>query len=178
VSRRHKSRSSGEPTNFALAEPAAFDDARALALEIARGTPARGFDAMSAGLVLIPGETVFRCVGAWLAAQVGASWAPPNWAQAVVTDQRLLCKCDDGRLLSLFWAEVSGLQIVLEQQRLALNYGDHAPIAFIGIQTAVLAVAAVAGVYGAPSLLTHPALSPLRYRVSVVDGLGNCDGRS
>ena len=167
---RRRARNSGEPESSAAAQAAAFDDARALALEMGRGIPSRHFDAMGAGLVLGRGETAYRWVGAWLAAQDRGCWAPPNWAQALITDERLLCRCDDGRLLSLPWAEVTGLQIVLDQQRLVINYGGEPPIAFMGVETAVLAVAAVAGVYGLPSLLTHPALSPLRHPSS---GSGN-----
>lgn len=174
---RRRASNPSDPESPVAARAAAFDDARALALEMGRGTPARYFDAMRAGLVLTHGETAYRSVDAWLAARDGGCWARPNWVQALVTDQRLLCRCDDGRLLSMPWTEVTGLQIVLDQQHLIVNYGDHAPIAFMGVQTVVLAVAAVAGVYGPASLLTHPALSCLRHRVSVVADLGHCDRR-
>jgi hypothetical protein len=153
---------SGEPAIAAAAQAAAFDDARALALEMGRGNPSRYFDVVGAGLVLAIDETAYRWVGAWLAAQDGGCWAPPNWAQALITDERLLCRCDDGRLLSLPWAEVTGLQMVLDQQRLFMNYRGEPAIAFMGVETAVLAVAAVASVYGLPSLLNHPDLSRLR----------------
>ena len=167
---------SSEPENTVAAQAAAFDDARALALELGRGIPARHFDAMREGLVMGRSEVAYRRVGAWLAAHDGGCWAPPNWAQALITDERLLCRCDDGRLLSLPWSEMAGLQIVLDQQRLVINYGGEPPIAFMGVETVVLAVAAVAAVYGLPSLLTHPALASLRHAVSVVAEQGNCDG--
>jgi hypothetical protein len=115
VRNRRRARGPGEPAIGAAAQ-AAFEDARALALEMGRGTPARHFDAMSAGLVLTHGESAYRCVGAWLAAQDNGCWAPPNRAQVLITDQRLICRCDDGRVLSLLWAEVAGLQIVLDRR--------------------------------------------------------------
>jgi hypothetical protein len=79
------------------------------------------------------------------------------------TDRRLLCRCDDGRLLALLWAEVCGLQIALDQQRLLVSYGDEPPILFMGFDSAALTVAAVAGVYGLQSLWTHPELSTVRF---------------
>ena len=167
--RRRKARNLGERAGSASARAAAFDDARALAVELSRGIPSRHFNAMSAGLVLAPGETAYRWVGVWFAAQDCGGWAPSNWAQVLITDERLLCRCDDGRLLSLPWVEVTGLEIVLDQQCLVINYGGEPPIAFMGVETVFLAVAAVAGAYGLPSLLTHRALSPLR-RVDVVVG--------
>jgi hypothetical protein len=163
VRSRRRARSFSEPeSSVAAAQAAAFDDARALALEMGRGVPALHFDATRAGLVLGRSETAYRWVGAWIAAQDGRCWAPPNWAQALITDERLLCRCDDGRLLSLPWADVTGLQIGLDQQCIVINYGGEPPIAFRGAETVVLAVAAVAGTYGLQSLLTHPGLSPLR----------------
>ena len=146
----------------AVAGAAALDDARALAVELSRGVASLEFDAVSAGLILFPGETVYRCIGAWLTTMDRGSWAPPNWAEILITDRRLICRCDDARLLSLSWTDVTGLQIALSEQRLIVNYGDDPPIAFMGAATAVLAVGAVAGVYGLPSLLTHPSLSSLR----------------
>jgi hypothetical protein len=144
VRRRRKARNLGEPQRTAAARAAAFDDARALAVEITRGVPSRHFDAMSAGLVLVPGEQAYRWVGAWLMVQYAGSWAAPSWTQIVVTDQRLLCRFADGRLVSLRWCQLTGVRISLEQQHLVLNYGDHSPIAVMGIQTPVLAVAAIA----------------------------------
>jgi hypothetical protein len=161
-----------------VARAAAFDDARALAVEISRGVPSLHFDAMSAGLVLSPEDSPYRWVGAWLAVQDAGSWATPSWTQILITDQRLLCCLDGGRLLALRWPEVTAVQIALDQHRLLLNYRDHSPIAFMGGAVVVLAVATVAGVYGAPGLLTHPALSSLRHRVSGVAGQGNYDGRA
>ena len=117
---------------------------------------------MRAGLVLLPSETAYRWVQAWIMAQHDGCWAPPSWAQILVTDQRLLCRCGDGRLFSLYWSEVAGIKIALDRESIILNYGDQPPIALFGVETAVVAVAAVATLYGAPSLLTHPALTALR----------------
>ena len=157
-----KIRRLGEQASIAQARAAAYDEARALAVELGRGVSASGFDAMGAGLVLLPGETVYRWVQAWIMVQHDGCWAPPTWAQILVTDQRLLCRCGDGRLFSLYWSEVVGIQIALGRQSCILNYGDNAPIALSGVETAVIAVAAVAKLYGISSLLAHPALSALR----------------
>lgn len=163
MNRRRRVRDPGEAATGAAVQATALDDARALALEMGRGVPARHFDAMREGLVLGHSETAYRRVGVWLTAQDGRCWARPSWVQVLVTDQRLLCRCNDGRLLSLPWAEVTGLQVALEQQRILVNYGDEPPIAFTGGGSAAVAVAAIVGVYGLPSLLTHPALSPMRH---------------
>lgn len=148
----------------AAALEAAFDDARTLALEISCGIPSGSVDVMTLGLVLDAGETAYRCAGVWLAVQDAGAWTHPMWITVVVTDQRLLVRCEDGRLLSLSWAHVTGLQPVLGRQQIFLNYGDEPPIAFLGAETAALAVAAVASVFGVASLVTHPALSLLRHQ--------------
>jgi hypothetical protein len=163
VKRGRTARNLDEPEGYAAARAGAFDDARALALEISRGIPSRRFDAMGAGLVLGSSETAYRWVGAWLTAQDCGSWAPPNWAQVLITDERLLCGFDDGRLVSLRWTEVGGVQIRLEQQSLLLSCGNHSPIRFVGAGTAAIAVAAVSMLYGPGALLTHRALTPLRH---------------
>ncbi|MGN6129144.1 MAG: hypothetical protein ACTHOK_02270 [Nocardioidaceae bacterium] len=159
---RRRAREPIEAAPDAVAHAAALDDARALAVELSRGVASLEFDAVSAGLILFPGETVYRSVGAWLSTPDRGSWAPPSGAEVLITDRRLICRCDDARLLSLSWRDVTGLQIRLEEQHLVVNYDDDPPIAFMGVGVAALAVGAVVGVYGLPSLLTHPALSPLR----------------
>ena len=153
----------GEQASIAQARAVAYDDARALAVELGRGVSSSGFDSMSAGLVLLPGEIAYRWVQAWIMVQHDGCWAPPSWAQILVTDQRLLCRCGDGRLVSLYWSEVVGMQIALAQPSIILNYGEHPPIALSGVEVAVIAVSAVATLYRPPSLLTHPALSALRF---------------
>ena len=47
----------------------AYHDARALAIELARGEPSARFDPMTAGVVLQPGETVYRQVPIWIRVQ-------------------------------------------------------------------------------------------------------------
>ena len=42
----------------------AYHDARALAIELARGEPSTPFDPMAAGVVLQPGEIAYRAVAA------------------------------------------------------------------------------------------------------------------
>jgi hypothetical protein len=162
VRSRRKARDTWEPAVASAEQEAALDDARELALEISRGVPSHHFDAMSAGLVLGPEETAYRRTGAWLLVQEFGSWALPSWTQVAITDQRLLCCCNDGRLLSLCWTEVAGVQVALDQQSLLISCCNQPPITFTGAGTAVLGVAAVSMLYGPGALLTHPALSPLR----------------
>ena len=47
----------------------AHHDARALAIELARGVPVTRFDPMMAGVVLQSGETVYRQVPLWIRMQ-------------------------------------------------------------------------------------------------------------
>ena len=157
--RKRKNRAVVEPD---AALSAAFDDARALAVEISCGRPSRPFDVMGAGLLLTPGEQAYRWLGVWVSVQDAGDWALPSWTQILITSRRLLCRCADGRLVSLVWGEVTGLQSDVQQQRLVFNYGAHPPIAMMGVETTVISVAAVANVFGVSSLLTHPALSLLR----------------
>jgi len=162
VRSRRKARNFREPPGAAAARSAAFDDARALAVEISRGVPSHHFDAMSAGLVLGSEETAYRWTGAWLLVQEFGSWARPSWTQVAITDQRLLCCCNGGQLLSMYWMDVAGVQIVLDRQSLLISCCNQPPVTFAGAGTAVIGVAAVSMLYGPGALLTHPALSPLR----------------
>ena len=54
----------------------AYHDARALAIELARGEPTARFDPMRAGVVLQPGETVYRQVQLWIRVQQDGRWLP------------------------------------------------------------------------------------------------------
>ena len=53
----------------------AFHDARALAIELARGEPSARFDPMMAGVVLQPAETAHRQVPTWIRVQEDGRWA-------------------------------------------------------------------------------------------------------
>ena len=140
----------------------AYHDARALAIELARGEPSARFDPMRAGVVLQPGETVYRKLPIWIRVQNGGRWAGASFADVLVTDLRLLCRFATGRLVSLWWNGVVGLHIDLAAEYLVLDYGDGQPVGISGAQVAPVSVAAIASIYGVQALVGHPALASLR----------------
>lgn len=148
----------GRPSGW----PAARDDARSLAIEIGRGQPDTNFDAMAAGIVLSEGEIAYRLVPVWLIAFDHGHWAPPSTAQVIVTDQRLICRLATAQLASLPWCGLIGLQVDLARARVTLDDADGIPIMICGAAAPTIAVSAVAFTYGARTLLTHPALAPVR----------------
>jgi hypothetical protein len=81
-----------------------------------------------------------------------------------VTDLRLLCRFSTGRLASLWWRGVVGLQVDLVAEHMVLDYGHGQPVAVSGAQVAPVSVAAVASIYGVQALVGHSALAPLRTR--------------
>ena len=81
-----------------------------------------------------------------------------------ITDQRLLCRFASGSLTSLWWSGVVGLHVDLVAEHIVLDFGDGQPVNLAGAQVAPLAVLGIASLYGKESMLTHPALAPLRTR--------------
>ena len=142
----------------------AYQDARALALELACGVPSRRFDPMAAGVVLKPGETVYRQLPIWIRVHQNGRWADASSANVLVTDLRLLCRFATGRLSSLWWSGVVGLNVDLAAEHIVLDYLDGQPVGLSGAQVAPASVAAIASIYGAQGLVGHPALAPLRTR--------------
>ena len=140
----------------------AYHDARALALELACGLPSTRFDPMAAGVVLKPGETVYRELPIWLRVQQDGWWAGASFADVFVTDQRLLCRFATGRLSLLWWSGVVGLNVDLAAEHIVLDYGDGQPVGLSGTHVAPISVAAIASIYGARALVGHRALAPLR----------------
>lgn len=141
-----------------------YHDARALAIELARGEPSVRFDPMGAGVVLQPGESVYRQVSLWIRVQADGLWAEASSANVVVTDLRLLCRFVSGRLTSLWWSGVVGLNVDLAAEHIVLDFGDGQPVCLSGAQVAQVSVMAVASTYGAQAMVGHPALAPLRTR--------------
>jgi len=141
-----------------------YHDARALVIELARGEPSARFDPMRAGVVLQPGETVYRQLPIWIRVQEEGRWADASSADILVTDLRLLCRFATGQLSSLWWRGVVGLHVDLAAEHVVLDYGDGQPVGLAGQRSAPIAVAAIASVYGAQALVGHPALAPLRTR--------------
>jgi len=140
----------------------AYDDARALAIELARGESSARFDPMTAGVVLQPGETVYRQVQVWIRVQQEGTWAEASSADVILTDGRLLCRFVSGRLASLWWSGVVGLHVDIATEHVVLDFGDAQPVCLAGPRVASVAVVAVASVYGPGAMLTHDALAPLR----------------
>jgi hypothetical protein len=140
----------------------AYHDARALALELARGEPSARFNPMRAGVVLLSGETVYRQVPIWIRVQQDGRWGGASYTAVVVTDLRLLCRFASGHLTSLWWNGIVGLQVDLAAEHIVLDYGDGQPVDLSGAQVAPLSVAAIASIHGSYAMLSHPALSSLR----------------
>jgi hypothetical protein len=140
----------------------AYHDARVLAIELARGESSTRFDQMRAGVVLQPGETVYRQLPLWLRVQEEGRWAGASSADVLVTDRRLLCRFATGRLFSLWFSGVAGLHVDLATEHIVLDFGDGQPIDLSGSHVALVSVAAIASIYGAHALVGHPGLAPLR----------------
>jgi hypothetical protein len=140
----------------------AFHGARALALELARGEPSTRFDPMEAGVVLQPGETVYRQVPLWIRVHQDGRWADASYADVLVTDLRLLCRFPTGRVFSLWWSSVVAMEVDLVHEHIVMDYGDGEPVSLSGPWVAPVAVAGVAAIYGTQALVGHPALARLR----------------
>jgi hypothetical protein len=140
----------------------AHHDARALAIELARGVPSVRFDPMTAGVVLQPGETVYRQLPIWIRVQQAGRWADASFANMLATDLRLLCRFATGRLSSLWWSSLVGMHIDLATDHIVLDYGDGQPVNLSGAPVPSVAVVGITSVYGAEAMLTHPALASLR----------------
>lgn len=141
---------------------AAYQDARALVLELGRGGPSVALDPTAFGVVLLPGESGYRRVSSWLYLFKHTAWGEPIRADVLITNRRLLCRLPHGQLASLPWTGLVGLDIDLKNASVVLDHGDGHPVCTSGPTSAILAVAAVAFVYGAQALLRHPALERLR----------------
>ena len=141
---------------------AAFVDARNLALELAGMQPGASLDPIVAGIVLRPGESLRRLVGAWIRQRSPEGWTEPSWSQVFVTDQRLLVRLGSGELASLWWGSLVGFEADLVGDHVVLDFGDGLPRLLSGPSAAVMAVAGVAALYGPEALAMHPALAPLR----------------
>jgi hypothetical protein len=141
---------------------AAYHDARALALELARGVPFARFDPMNAGVVLKPGETVFRQVPLWIRVQQEGRWAEASYADVLVSDMRLLCRFATGGISLLWWNGVVAIDVDLTMEQVVIDYGDGQPVSLSGPWVVPAAVAGVAAIYGIQALVDHPALTLLR----------------
>ncbi|MHB8188613.1 MAG: hypothetical protein ACYDDU_21590 [Dermatophilaceae bacterium] len=133
-----------------------------MAIELDRGVPFARFDPMAAGVVLQPGETVYRQLPIWIRVPQDGRWADASLADVLVTELRLLCRFASGSLTSLWWSGIVGLHVNLAAEHIVLDFGDGQPVNISGTQGAPLAVLGIASVCGQESMLTHPALATLR----------------
>jgi hypothetical protein len=143
----------------------AFQDARRLALDLARGQSSFPFDPMQAGVVLQPCEIAYRQVPAMFNQLTG--YGPFGWTQPVpvtvlLTDRRAFTRWPDGSLISLWWNNVHGFEAKLHNETLILDYGDGKARCLSGPTVPVLAVAGIAALYGVSAMLRHPAIASLR----------------
>jgi hypothetical protein len=150
----------------------AFHDARALAIEIARGEPSMRYDPMKEGVVLQPGETVYRQVPLWIRVRQAGRWAEASHADVIVTDMRLLCRFATGGISLLWWNGVVAIDVDLTLEQVVIDYGDGQPVSLSGPWVVPAAVAGVAAIYGIRALVDHPALTLLRRMGSGAAGTG------
>jgi hypothetical protein len=151
----------------------AYDDARRLAVQIVGNGPHPPVDVYSYGLVPNNGEQPYRAV--WMhwhmreiwtdnrisdsrANREFAVWPQPQPAHLMLTDQRIACRDHHGELFSIYWTALSGCLIDIPAERITLDYRDGRAGAFTGTAAPVLAVVAVAHLYGTGGLLEHPAI--------------------
>lgn len=149
----------------------AYAAARSLALDIGAGHDT-GSAAYGSGIVLLPGEAVW-------AEQVPADWVVQEtytWPDGtsrkqwdrhgvrpwLVTDRRLASRQPDGTLSQVNWADVAGCRVDLVDELVIFNSVTGWQGALAGPAAAVIAVAAIAGVYGVQALAEHPGLAALR----------------
>jgi hypothetical protein len=99
-----------------------------------------------------------------------AVWRQPQQAHLMLTDQRIACRDHKGELFSIYWTGLAGCQVDIPAGRIALDHHDGRAGAFIGTAAPVLAIVAVAHLYGAEGLLQHPAIRGLRAPSSPLPG--------
>ena len=150
-----------QATSVAGETDISYADARHLALELA-GSAGPHLDAMTAGVVLEPGEVGCRLLGARLRLWLDGCSSPARWTESLLSDRRLLVRFDTGELVSLWWEGLVGFTADVDAGHVVLDFGDGRPRLLSGPGAAVVAVAGVARLYGVDALLTHPALAPLR----------------
>ncbi|WP_270889241.1 hypothetical protein [Pedococcus sp. 5OH_020] len=157
---RLKRRSSGDIDAAALV----VADARMLALEYAGLRSAMAIDAHLLGVALRPDETIRRVAATWFRVRLDGQWSEASPSQVMITDRRLILRLGSGELASLWWGSLIGFEADLDAGHVVLDFGDGRPRLFSGEASSLVAVAAVAQIYGVTALATHPCLEPLRAR--------------
>lgn len=150
------------PGPAAAGTTAAVEDARRLVLELAGRVPVQRVDAMRLGLVLEAGESAARAVPVTVRSLDAGVWSGAESCLAVVTDRRVLLRRPHGELVSLWWGTVVGVDVDLAGERVVLDFGDGCPCGLFGSSVPVIAVMAIACLYGVEGLVRHPGLESLR----------------
>jgi hypothetical protein len=171
MTKRGEKRAQAQAARWADAvRAAAHEDARNLALDIVRGNVA-ALTAYELGIVLLPDEVVWREAATadwvvrendvWPNGAVTPRWdryPPRPW---LVTSHRIISRQPDTTIAQVQWATVTGCRADLIREFVQFDAGDWQG-AVAGPGVAVIAVAALASVYGPQALIDHPALAPLR----------------
>ena len=141
----------------------ARNEARSLVVDLLRGTqPACPLTDL--GIVLRPGEIVWRevALGLWSKPPGWAGWSRWGMLPCWLTSLRLVGRLPSGDLFGIGWREVAGCVVELEADRVILDGPDGWRYCLVGAAAPVVAVAAVAHLYGLDALGNHPGLACLR----------------
>jgi hypothetical protein len=116
------------------------------------------------GIVLGSREIVWRevALGLWSKPPGWAGWSRWGMVPCWLTSLRLVGRLANGDLFGICWGDVAGCAIELEADRVILDGPDGWRYCLAGAATPVIAVAAVAHLYGLDALVSHPGLACLR----------------
>ncbi len=165
----------------------AWQDAQHLALQITGYEPLPRGAHYEFGMTLEPGERAYRSFWCswhrriayepqWINPQQsappeGVYWPTPEPVFCLLTDRQLAFRHADGQLVQIYWTGLAGVSVDLPNERVHLDYDDGRAGALLGVTAPVVAVAAVAGVYGPGALAEHPALRGIYSVDAVLDRL-------
>jgi hypothetical protein len=116
------------------------------------------------GIVLGAGEIVWRevALGLWSKPPGWAGWSRWGMVPCWLTSLRLVGRLPSGDLFGIGWGDVCGCVVELEADRVILDGPDGSRYCLAGAAAPVVAVAAVAYLYGLDALSSHPGLACLR----------------
>lgn len=161
----------------------AVEDARSLAVEMGQGALARWPQVSDLGVVLDPGEVVWRQVTArWQSVTIScytqhretflgglrswdvqqSGWADMGEGTWWLTNHRIVGRTLQGQLVGWRWEHMVGCLVDLHGQRVTFDVNTGHRFALTGPAVPVVGVVAIAQLHGTATLLTHPALGPLR----------------
>ena len=131
-------------------------------LQLAQGHAPSGGVIAPKDTELESGETLRIIIGLSVTRLTGSRWSAPTPVEVAVTDRLLLITFPTGEVIDLPWSAVVGFDADLTRANLVLDPGDGQRLGFRGVAVPILAVVAVARLYGPGALAVHPALRPLR----------------